>query len=131
MVLGLDKKVVQGLPELETFSRLEYQRNVYYYVDDGAEIGDIPELTLLSGFDPLIVSYREREVVLPTEYKRAVILKSGICLPTIAVNGQVAGIWNLKSGKPMVEFFASQPERIQKAAEELVSEMQWRVAGKI
>ena len=129
--LGLDKKAVHGLPELEMFSRLEYQRNVYYYVDDGAEIGDIPELTLLSGFDPLIVSYKEREAVLPAEYKRAVILKSGICLPTIAVNGQVAGIWNLKNGKPTVEFFNSQPKRIQKAAEVLVDEMQWRVSGKI
>ena len=129
--LGLDKKAVQGLPELEMFSRLEYQHNVYYYVDDDAEIGDIPELTLLSGFDPLIVSYKEREAVLPAEYKRAAILKSGICLPTIAVNGQVAGIWNLKNGKPTVDFFASQPERMRRAAAELVDEMQWRTAGKI
>ena len=72
-----------------------------------------------------------REMVLPTEYKRAVILKSGICLPTIAVNGQVAGIWNLKNGRRTVEFFNSQPKRIQKAAEALVDEMQWRVSGKI
>ena len=129
--LGLDKKAVQDLPELEAFSRLEYRRSVYYYVDDGADIGDIPELTLLSGFDPLIVSYKERSAVLPAEYKRAVILKSGICLPTIAVNGQVAGIWNLKNGKPTLEFFAPQPERLQKAAAELVDEMQWRVAGKL
>ena len=129
--LGLDKKAVQRLPELESFSRLEYRHNAYYYVDDGTAISDIPELTLLSGFDPLIVSYKEREAVLPTEYKRAVILKSGICLPTIAVNGQVAGIWNLKNGKPAVEFFVSQPERIRRAAAELVDEMQWRTAGKI
>ena len=129
--LGLDKKAVQNLPELEMFSRLEYRHNTYYYVDDGAAIGDIPELTLLSGFDPLIVSYKERETVLPTEYKRAVILKSGICLPTIAVNGQMAGIWNLKNGKPVVEFFAAQPERIRNAAAELVDEMQWRTADKI
>lgn len=129
--LGLDKKAIQRLPQLEMFSRLEYQHNVYYYLDDGAEIGNIPELTLLSGFDPLIVSYKDRETVLPTEYKPAVILKSGICLPTIAVNGQVAGIWNLKSGKPTVEFFVSQPERIRKAAMYLVEEMQWRISGKI
>ena len=129
--LGLDKKAVQNLPELEMFSRLEYRNNTYYYVDDGAEIGDIPELTLLAGFDPLIVSYKERETVLPAEYKRAVILKSGICLPTIAVHGQVAGIWNLKNGRPVVEFFAAQPERIRRAAAELVDEMQWRTAGKI
>lgn len=79
----------------------------------------------------LIVSYKERDAVLPAEYKSAVILKSGICLPTIAVNGQVAGIWNLKNGKPTVEFFASQPGRLQRAAAELVDEIQWMVAGKI
>lgn len=128
--LGLDKNAVRNLLELEEFSRLEYRGDVYFYVDDGMELGDIPELTLLSGFDPLIVSYKERDAVLPAEYKRAVILKSGICLPTIAVNGQVAGIWNLKNGKPVVEFFASQPERIRWAAAELVDEMQWRLAGK-
>ena len=77
------------------------------------------------------MSYKERDFVLPAEYKRAVILKSGICLPTIAVNGQVAGIWNLKNGKPMVEFFAVQPERIRKAAAERVDEMRWRTAGEI
>lgn len=129
--LGLDKNTLINLPVLEELSRLEYGHGIYYYVDDGADMGDIPELTLLSGFDPLIVSYKERGAVLPEEYKKAVILKSGICLPTVAVNGQVAGIWNLKNGKPTVEFFASQPQRIRKAAAELVDELRWSVAGTI
>jgi len=80
---------------------------------------DIPELTLLSGFDPLIVSYMDRSAVLPFEYKKAVIMKSGICLPTIAVNGQVAGLWNIKKSEPTVEFFTTQPNRIKDAAFDL------------
>jgi len=77
---------------LDEYTRFEYNKSIYYYIDDNTNMADIPELTLLSGFDPLIVSYTERGAVLPPEYKKAVVMKSGICLPTIAVNGQVAGL---------------------------------------
>ncbi|HOP11305.1 MAG TPA: crosslink repair DNA glycosylase YcaQ family protein [Oscillospiraceae bacterium] len=106
---------------LDKYTCFEYNKNVYYSIDDNTDIGDIPELTLLSGFDPLIVSYIERSAVLPPEYKSAVIMKSGICLPTIAVNGQVAGLWNIKKGEPVVEFFTTQPKRLKDAASDLVS----------
>lgn len=122
------KKALSAL-ELEEYSRFEYDKNVYYYIDDKAEPGDIPELTLLSGFDPLIVSYMERGAVLPPEYKKAVITKAGICLPTIAVNGQVAGLWNIKNREPVVEFFNEQPERIKEAAFEWVERIRLQTAG--
>lgn len=121
------KKELSAL-NMDAYARFEHDKNIYYYVDeeDEAEMGDIPELTLLSGFDPLIASYTERSAVLPSEYKSAVILKSGICLPTIAVNGQVAGIWNLKKGEPMVEFFAAQPQRTKNAAFDMVDNISWQ-----
>lgn len=124
---GLQKEAAKELSamDLDEFSRLEYNGNVYYYVDDDTDMGDIPKLTLLSGFDPLIVSYVDRSAVLPQEYKKAVIMKSGICLPTIAVNGQVAGIWNIKKRQPIVEFFGSQPKRIKDAAFDLVDDMRF------
>ena len=68
---------------------------------------DIPELTLLSGFDPFIVSYMDRSAVLALEYKKAVIMSSGICLPSIAVNGQVAGLWNIKKANRLLNFSKS------------------------
>jgi len=108
-----DRKKELFALNLEAYSQLEYNKSVYYYIDDNTDMGDIPELTLLSGFDPLIVSYMERGAVLPSEYKSAVIMKSGICLPTIAVNGQVAGLWNIKKGEPAMEFFSTQPKRIK------------------
>lgn len=129
--LGLGKEEQKKLPllELDRFERLEYNGADYYFVDAHEYMGDIPALTLLSGFDPLIVSYMERGAILPPEYKSAVILKSGICQPTIAVNGQVAGLWNIKKGEPVVEFFAAQPNRIKVAAFDLVDEMRWKTAG--
>ena len=122
-----DKKKLFAL-NLDEFSRFEYNGNVYYYVDDNVDMGDIPELTLLSGFDPFIVSYAERGAVLPSEYKRAVILKSGICNPTIAVNGLVAGLWNIKKGEPILEFFTVQPKRIKDAAFDLVDDIRRQTA---
>lgn len=124
------KKKLSAL-DLEEFSRFEHDRNVYYYTEIETDMGDIPELTLLSGFDPIIASYTtaERSAILPPAYKNAVILKSGICLPTIAVNGQVAGLWNIKKREAVVEFFAEQPKRIKDAAYHMVNNILWHTAG--
>ena len=115
--------------DLDEYSRFEYNKSIYYYIDDNAELGDIPTLTLLSGFDPLVVSYMERGAVLPPEYKKAVIMSSGICLPTIAVNGQVAGLWNIKKGESVVEFFTEQPRQIKDAAFDWVESICRQTAG--
>jgi len=109
------KKVLFAL-NMDGYPRFTHNKKDHYYIEATEEMGEIPELTLLSGFDPLIVSYTDRSAVLPQEYKSTVIMKSGICLPTIAVNGQVAGLWNIKKGEPTVEFFTSQPKRIKDTA---------------
>jgi hypothetical protein len=106
--------------DLTEYSHLEYGGSVYYYLENNESMDNIPKLTLLSGFDPLIVSYTERSAILPPEYKKAVILSSGICLPTVAVDGQIAGLWNIKKGTPTVEFFLPQPKRIKDATFDLV-----------
>jgi len=116
---------------LDAYSRFELDGSDYYYLERTADMGDIPQLTLLSGFDPLIVSYSERGAVLPEEYKRKVILKSGICNPTIAIDGRVAGIWNIKKGEPTVDFFTAQPKRTVNAALEMVDAIRWQTAGRI
>jgi hypothetical protein len=146
---------------LDGLDRMELGRRIYYYGeaadpddtgdtggigdtseaadagDAGAaggigDMGDIPELTLLSGFDPIIVSYTpENRFSLPQEYKSRVILKSGICLPTVAVNGYVAGVWNIKKNAPIVEFFTPQPKRIESEALERVESIIWRIRSEM
>jgi hypothetical protein len=66
-------------------------------------------------------------LIIPQEHKSKVILKSGICLPTIAVNGEVAGVWNIKKNEPVAEFFTVQPKRIESAALERVESIIWSV----
>jgi len=127
--LQKDRKKELFALNMDEYSRFEYNKSIYYYIDNNADMGSIPELTLLSGFDPLIVSYMERSAVLSPEYKKAVIMSSGICLPTIAVNGQVAGLWNIKKGEPTVEFFTEQPKRIKDAAFDLADSICWRTRG--
>ncbi|MCL1794988.1 MAG: winged helix DNA-binding domain-containing protein [Oscillospiraceae bacterium] len=120
---GIGKEDAKKLPELplDDLSRFEHGGKIYYCGDENDAIGDIPELTLLSGFDPIMASYTaDDRLCLPQEHKSKVILKSGICLPTVAVSGQVAGIWNIKKNAPEIEFFDAQPKRIKSAAFERV-----------
>jgi hypothetical protein len=120
-----DAKKLRVMP-LDDCSCFELDGNRYYSCGEEEDIGDIPKLTLLSGFDPLLVSYTERSAVLPAEYKSKVILKSGICNPTVLVDGRVAGVWNIKNNQPIVEFFATQPKKISAAALEMVDSIRWR-----
>lgn len=121
------KKLLQGV-DLTQYSRLELEGDSYYYLEDGSDMEEIPSLTLLSGFDPYLVSYARR-AALPPEYKPAVIMKSGICLPTVALDGRVAGVWNIKKGRPLVEFFRPQPQRVKNAAYELAEQICQRAPG--
>ena len=120
-----ESSVLRKLP-LDDLFRFEWNGSRYYGAQDEAS-EDIPALTLLSGFDPIVVSYTDRSAVLPVEYKARVILKSGICNPSVAINGRIAGIWNLVKNEPVVTFFEKQPKRITSTALEQVEAIRWRM----
>lgn len=50
------KKLLQGM-DLTQYARLELEGEAYYYLEDGRDMEEIPSMTLLSGFDPYLVSY--------------------------------------------------------------------------
>lgn len=127
---GLEKADFAGV-DLEEFEVVEHNGSPHYYLDEGEEVEDIPHLTLLSGFDPYVVSYVDRQDVLPREHRAKVILKSGICLPTVAVDGQVAGVWNIKKNEPVVEFFTRQSKALVNKTYDLVDTLRWQTTGQL
>jgi len=119
-----------GNLSMEEYERFEREGKIYFYCGEPDGMEDIPELNLLSGFDPIIFSYADRGADMLGAHRKKVVLKSGIYLPTIAVHGRVAGLWNIKDGEPVVEFFDWQPRRIQDNALDLVDNIRFRYGGK-
>jgi hypothetical protein len=59
-----------------------------------------PAACLLPGFDEYILGYRDRSAVLdPSLAGRTVIGGNGMLLPTIVIDGSVAGTWKRWVGK--------------------------------
>jgi winged helix DNA-binding protein len=56
--------------------------------------GDAPAAPRLLGmWDNTLLAYRDRTRVVPEEHRRTVIRINGDVLPTVLVDGQVAGVW--------------------------------------
>jgi len=64
--LQKDRKKELFTLNFDEYSRFEHNKNIYYYINNNADMVEIPELTLLSGFDPFIVSYMDRSVIMAT-----------------------------------------------------------------
>ena len=59
--------------------------------------GNVPApVRFLPKWDNLLLSYADRERVLPARYRKTVIEKNGDVHPTFLVDGVVAGMWTIK-----------------------------------
>ena len=69
--------------------------------------GPAPQPRLLGHFDPLLMGYRDRDLVLDPAHTRAVQAGGGFVQPTVLVGGRVAGTWRLdrRAAKLVVEPF--------------------------
>jgi hypothetical protein len=77
---------------------------VRYEGPDGTELFDVPGRALLDEdvpapprllgmWDSLLLAYDDRGRVIPPEYRKQVIRVNGDTLPTLLVDGYVAGVW--------------------------------------
>jgi hypothetical protein len=75
----------------------------------GREIYDVPEglipdedvpapPRLLPMWDSILLAYADRSRVIPAEYRKLVIRSNGDVLPTILIDGAVAGVWRAVAG---------------------------------
>lgn len=67
-----------------------------------------PRPRLLGHFDPLLMGYRDRDLVLDPAHTRRIQAGGGFVQPTVLAEGRVAGTWRLdrRAGRLVVEPFA-------------------------
>ena len=87
---------------------------------DGAELLDVPGGTipsartkapprLLGMWDNALLAYADRRRIVPDEYRALVIRRNGDVLPTVLVDGHVAGVWRALDGSIEVTTFHELP----------------------
>ncbi|WP_052890157.1 winged helix DNA-binding domain-containing protein [Thermogemmatispora carboxidivorans] len=102
-----DLQTWSGLGNLKPVLRSMRAELHLYRDEQGQELFDLPDQPLppadrpapvrfLPDFDNVLLAYARRERILPASYRQAVLLPPGRVLPTILVDGFVAGIWTIQ-----------------------------------
>ena len=82
-----------------------------YDVPNGPRVdADVPAPPrLMAMWDSILLAYGDRSRVIPPEYRKAVIRSNGDVLPTVLVDGYVAGVWRPTCGGIEVAAFHALP----------------------
>ncbi|MFG3440772.1 winged helix DNA-binding domain-containing protein [Nonomuraea sp. NPDC047897] len=87
------------------------------HLDDLAATRPGGEVHLLPGFDPYILGApRSLEPLVPAEAKARVSRQAGWISPVVLHDGRVAGVWEPKDGRAVVELFEPVPQAALDAA---------------
>jgi len=112
------------VPEIQrTLDRLEPLRR--FRDEQGRELLDVPRgplpdadtpapVRFLPKWDSVLLAWADRTRVLPEGYRRLVIRVNGDVAQTFLVDGFVAGIWRVASGRVVLEPFAPLPRSTQR-----------------
>jgi hypothetical protein len=60
-------------------------------------------VNLLPSYDPYLLGYRGRDLIVPTQFARRIHPGGGLIHPTLLVNGVAAGTWRTKQRKSSLE----------------------------
>jgi hypothetical protein len=85
--------------------------------DEGVEA----PVRFVAEYDNLVIGHEDRTRVLPEEYRKRVFAGAGRVMPTVLVNGFVAGIWKAETVKKVarlrVEVFGTWTKKVKAEAE--------------
>lgn len=81
--------------------------------------GDAPAPPrLLPMWDSILLAYKDRSRVIPEEYRKLIIRRNGDVLPTLLVDGYVAGVWRPTDGGIVASAFHRLSEATWQGLEE-------------
>lgn len=87
----LDQAMICGVP--------------YYYAEPLPQVGALPECVLISGFDQLVLGYKDRSCFLDPKHARKLTNISGIVFPAILLRGKLRARWRLEGDEVQVTPF--------------------------
>jgi hypothetical protein len=83
--------------------------------------GSVPSgpsgVRLLPAWDSLLLCHRDRDLTVAPDVPATAVANGGILRPTLAVDGQVKGIWRLARGRPAIDAFSPLAPGVAAAAE--------------
>lgn len=95
---GTTQKAVKSWMKALPLADTTLDGRTYFYIDNGAPVGELPACLFLAGFDQLMLGYEKTEsLFLPSAHMRDIFNLAGIVRPAILVRGNVVGWWNLKN----------------------------------
>jgi hypothetical protein len=77
----------------------------YFYLGRLPRACAIPDCVFLTGFDQMIMGYKNRAFIMDEEHKRRVITVSGIVNPTVLLNGRICAKWKKEPSRLVVTPF--------------------------
>lgn len=99
---GMKQRDWQPKTDFAGLAWFEMDRRRYYYIDEVAKALPLPVVTLLGKFDPLLVGYHHKDLLIPAAYHKLVWGKAGQIAPVVLVKGAFAGLWQMRqSGKKL------------------------------
>ena len=113
-----------NVPEIQrALDRLEPLRR--FRDEHGRELLDVPRAPLpdpdtpapvrfLPKWDNVLLAFADRTRVLPEQYRKTVIGMNGDVAQTFLVDGFVAGMWRVESGRVLLEPFAALSRSVQR-----------------
>lgn len=95
---GIRQKKIQ-LADLADLQVFDYEGKKFY-AKSGQKEAEIPKILLLGKFDPLLVSYKDKDILIPAERQSEVWKKAGQISALVLIQGRMRGTWTMSvSGK--------------------------------
>jgi hypothetical protein len=82
------------------------------------DAGTPAPVRFLPKWDNVLLAFADRTRVLPEQYRKTVIRMNGDVAQTFLVDGFVAGVWRVESGRVVPEPFAALPSAVQRELED-------------
>lgn len=107
----------KGIDRAGTVLRCEVVDGVSYYMSaDGYATGKPKGVFLLPGFDEYFIAYKDRNLIMNTEYTRKMMaVKNGLYSNTIVVDGVIAGMWKRTINKDNINMELNLFEKLSAA----------------